>query len=510
MQRHPLEIPEILAAVGSFLPLWKQPYPARSRPKKARFEPKTLVTCLLVSKLWYKTLLPIIWHGYWRFDNMGLIPKEAIRRNSHFLRALELNKWPHVDMRVFECTNLVELKVFVGVSEIEDQQTKEGEEDKVEERALVQGAEVAVKVEGGRHRGGGGEEVVPLPHGRRLLRSNPGIKILALEGLEFRNDANTAYVRPVLDTADFVALERLESLSLDSWDCTEGRLEQVLSTVSKTLRELRVGRNCGLRPELLKDNGGLVLERLESLKWTCYETVDAYLCELVKRCPNLRSLKVKTIYGEWNFSRLADSLRTSCPKFDTLKLHAAGTQQHLEALIRDSSTSGFRTLHIAFEGNTDKLMALIIGHAATLEYLHVSPLTDHGDSGNYLRLMVECTRLRCLSYKPVSVVFVDGFFRALTQQRWRCQGLEELRIELGTGVLRRYGKYTEDERREVEELLGGLGWEEVSESCEEDRLEPINIIELRNVLRLLALQELESMRVLWMDEFTFHKICSRS
>lgn len=511
MQRHPLEIPEILAAVGSFLPLWRQPYPARSKPEKALFEPKNLVTCLLVSKLWYKTLLPILWHGYWKTDTMGLIPKEAIRRNSHYFRALELYKWPQIgiDMNVFECTNLVELNVFVGVNGVEDQQPKE-EEAETEEKILFQGAEEEVKVGGGRH-GRGGEDVVPLPHGIRLLRLNPGIKILALEGLECLNEANSTYIRPVLDTGDFVALESLESLSLDNWDCSEGCLEQVVTSVSRTLRVLKVGRNHGLRPELLnKDNEGLLLERLESIKWTCHEPVDAYLCELVKRCPNLRSLKVKVNHGGWDFSRLADSLRTSCPKFDTLKIHAAGPTQHMESLIRDSSTSGFRTLHLAFQGNTDKLMNLIIGHATTLEYLHVSPLTDHGDSNNYLRVMVECTRLRCLSYKPVSVDFTYGFFKSLTQQRWGCRGLEELKIELGMGALRRYCKYTEDERQEVEGLLEEMGWEEVSEGTEEYRLEPIEVMELRNVLRLLAFQELESIRVLWLDEFTFHKVRSRS
>ncbi|KAG0298762.1 hypothetical protein BGZ96_007637 [Linnemannia gamsii] len=264
-------------------------------------------------------------------------------------------------------------------------------------------------------------------------------------------------------------------------NCSEGRLEQVLGTVSRTLRVLKVGRNYGLRPDLLKkDNGGLVLDQLESLKWTCDEPADGYLCELVKWCPYLQSLKLRVKHDEWDFSRLADCLRTSCPKFDTLKLHTTRATRHMETLIRDGSTPGFRNLHLTFEGNTDKVMTVILGHAATLQDLHISPSRDVGDGAFYIRLLVECKRLKSLRYFPQGAEYDYGFFQLLTQQRWGCRGLQEIVIVANSFV--QYDKHTAAERQELRALLQEMSWVAVDEDDGEVE-EPIRIIHLRAYTR---------------------------
>ncbi|KAF9156035.1 hypothetical protein BG015_007601 [Linnemannia schmuckeri] len=505
MQQHPLDISEILAAVGSFLPLWRQLHPSRPKAWKARFEPKTLVTCLQVSKLWYKTLLPILWYGYWRSDSMGHIPVQVIRRHSHFLRALELSQCSTVvvDMELFECTNLFKLSVFVDVNETKNQQSKAEGETEAEAVVVFQGTVVTSTA---------GEGEAPLPHGKRLVRSNPGIKKLEWEGLEYPNDTNTGLVRPVLDVEDFVGLEGLESLLLDRWDCSEGRLEQVLRIISGSLKELKVVTNYGLQLGLPRGDdggiggGGLMLDRLETISWHSSESDEDYLFELVKWCPNLRKLKLQVNHDGWDFSGLTNSLQTSCPKFDALRLHATRTTRHMDTLIRNSSISGFHKLHLTFEDNTDKVIHLVLDHAATLEDLHVAPYGDSGDNNNYLRLLIECTRLRRLVYSPVGVDFAEGFFRHLGQQQWGCRGLEELKVQIGAGAFCRYGKYTEDERKEVEGMLEGMGWEEVFEVGDWEREEPIQIVGLEKVLQLLAFQGLKDVKTLWLDEFTFRKI----
>ncbi|KAF9083392.1 hypothetical protein BGX29_003194, partial [Mortierella sp. GBA35] len=54
---------------------------------------------------------------------------------------------------------------------------------------------------------------------------------------------------PALDVEDFVGLGRLGSFNFSVWDCSEGRLEKVLRTVSGTLRKLLIGYITGIHPD---------------------------------------------------------------------------------------------------------------------------------------------------------------------------------------------------------------------------------------------------------------------
>ncbi|KAF9087196.1 hypothetical protein BGX29_000963 [Mortierella sp. GBA35] len=81
---NPLELPEVLFRVGYFLLLWV----CRTDPLRGNlltlFDPTTFRSCLLVSKLWYQTLLPILWCAYYSY-NMTNIPSSVISKNSpHF------------------------------------------------------------------------------------------------------------------------------------------------------------------------------------------------------------------------------------------------------------------------------------------------------------------------------------------------------------------------------------------------------------------------------------------
>lgn len=172
----------------------------------------------------------------------------------------------------------------------------------------------------------------------------------------------------------------------------------------------------------------MVLDQLESLKWTRDRPVEGYLCELVKGCLNLQSFKLQMKLDEWDFSRLADCLRTNCPKFDTLKLHTTRATRHMETLIHDGFTPGFHNLHLTFEGNTNKLMTVIFGHATTLKDLHISPRGEIGDEALYLRPWVVCKRLKRLRYFPQGTEFDSGFYQLLAQQRWGCRGPQEIVI----------------------------------------------------------------------------------
>ncbi|KAG0242755.1 hypothetical protein BGX31_011649 [Mortierella sp. GBA43] len=80
---NPMNMPEIIALVGRFLPLWKY----SDRLGFYNFNPKFLISCSLVSKAWYHSLTPVIWYVY-NGSVMRAIPKEIIIRNSHHFRIL--------------------------------------------------------------------------------------------------------------------------------------------------------------------------------------------------------------------------------------------------------------------------------------------------------------------------------------------------------------------------------------------------------------------------------------
>ncbi|KAF9112751.1 hypothetical protein BGW39_003977, partial [Mortierella sp. 14UC] len=271
MPPHALELPEVLTLVGSFLPIWVVNYPGNQDHLLFHFKPASLCRCLRVSKLWYDTLLPILWYGYWTENKamVDIMPLEAISRHCHLLKVLQVHSYDAYRLQsvLLGCINLVDLSIFVNNNREINGQTGE------------------------------------LPEGQ-LLRSNPLLKRLHWIGSTVDD--------PRLNPQDFVGLRNLESLTLVYWDCSGGRLVGVLGAMSGTLKELSIGVNSGLQPgvfslALLQDDKGchgkdagtviagptvLRLERLETLSWGYDDTALDCAAELVKCCPNLKTFRL--------------------------------------------------------------------------------------------------------------------------------------------------------------------------------------------------------------------------
>ncbi|KAG0374305.1 hypothetical protein BGX24_010563 [Mortierella sp. AD032] len=293
-QQHALDIPEILALVGSFLPLWDPPSPNDPYSRNYIFQPKTLATSLQVSKLWYKTLLPILWYGYWDNSMDKTVPEDVVGRYSRLFQILEgsLNRvfGEYLDFSTFECRNLVELQVMVG--------DKEG-----------------------------------LTGVKRLLRTNPGIKTLAWMGVETIDGSV-----PVLDAEDFEGLTGLENLNLQSWDCSgNGRrqLRLILRLVGGSLKDLRLAGMYDVSPNVFSTSAlrsslqqQEVVERPdESVRLAHLEILELgeggglHLCaaELVKCCPKLKKLRYAAHNCDKSITRLAASLEKHCSEFESLE-----------------------------------------------------------------------------------------------------------------------------------------------------------------------------------------------
>lgn len=216
MSTDPFDIPEILANVGHFLPLWVTQDPRPGIRTSIRFEPRNLLNCTLVSKLWHQTLTPILWYAYFSIhmgDNAdstdrhntpnhnnvvitarnkgGSVPPEVVSRNSIHFRIFEAagnSPGP------FYCTRLVKvsfLKEFYG-------RTKMGVENQ-----------------------------------RALVRANPGLKELYWCG------AHGSYERLVEE--DFGRLKGFRVLRLSHWSGGGGCLKDVLRSVAGSLQLLELG-----------------------------------------------------------------------------------------------------------------------------------------------------------------------------------------------------------------------------------------------------------------------------
>ncbi|KAG0026966.1 hypothetical protein BGZ82_009206 [Podila clonocystis] len=79
-QRHPLEIPEILHAVGLHIPLWEEIHGTN----KYDYHPEDLLACCSVSILWRVVLLPVLWRVYNRHcESLRSVPEETLLKYCH-------------------------------------------------------------------------------------------------------------------------------------------------------------------------------------------------------------------------------------------------------------------------------------------------------------------------------------------------------------------------------------------------------------------------------------------
>lgn len=489
MPPHPLEIPEILTLIGYFLPLWEETYLYDSHTITFALAPQTLCHCLLVSKLWYTTLLPILWSGLWADLSMDHVPNKIVSRHSHLFQTLHFHRegqrW---DIRLFNnCTNLVELRGFH-----DDNEYRRADE-----------AAGSVK---------------------QLLRANPRLKVLNWEGDE-------SWFVP-LDVEDFARFRNLERLSLDKWDCSGGRLGQVLRLLAGTLRKLSIKSLDGLRPEELlqqtptppppqsqtqldrsdKDNA-LVLAQLDSLAVGKFsEPIDLYLYELVKHSPNLTSLELCLDDTTLDTTLLANCLQTNCPYLHAVSLPLPLQARHIKALVRHCSRIGLRRLRFCVHGPEHDLVSAVIMHAPTLESLHISKVDETMDPEEYLRYLVDCTRLKRFTLShifPLSINLLELWGR----ETWGCRDLEDMSINITILREERRQHYEETEARaeEVLRILSDMGWEHLYRffTREEIRRFMTDGTRLRQILELFRVQQLDKIRKMELNYLRFRPVAGR-
>ncbi|KAF9384903.1 hypothetical protein CPC16_008207 [Podila verticillata] len=115
MNTNPLAIPELLYRIGSFVTQWVY----SERRYKLEFEPKHIIACINVCRLWRDTLTPLLWAVFddnnvclvvaphLNSEKRLLIPVETLQAHQRHLRYARIQfEWP---TDIFQPTHLQEL-----------------------------------------------------------------------------------------------------------------------------------------------------------------------------------------------------------------------------------------------------------------------------------------------------------------------------------------------------------------------------------------------------------------
>ena len=149
--------------------------------------------------LLHRTFLPIIWHSFTADFFTEHVPDEIVRRHSHlFKKNRHGSRTPTTVSRssiapTFTCSPPMTFRP----------------------RAFRAGAGAELQGQNGEQ-----DTVVPFSHSKRLLRSNPCLKALQW--------APATDEKQPLDIEDFLGFRSLERLLLNTWNCSDGQLGQVL------------------------------------------------------------------------------------------------------------------------------------------------------------------------------------------------------------------------------------------------------------------------------------------
>ncbi|KAG0378992.1 hypothetical protein BGX24_002081 [Mortierella sp. AD032] len=477
--KNALRIPEILARVGHFIPLWVVDEDRHNRNMGTTLKPSTTRACLLVSKLWYQTFLPILWHTY-ICPQMRHVPLQVIQRHSPHFRIFDSYSG---HPGPFFCTNLVELTLRRQVH--------------------LPGEHISLETE------------------RDLIRANPNIKSLFWFG-----------PRPqvALDARDFVGLEVVENVHLHHWIGSGGGLARTLKTLARSMVSLELLWIFGLSANdfLDPDDGSdeaiarsmsdqdidiaptfapgqrLVLPLITKLTCTLRYEGFRELQGIIGCCPNVVELVINPdIYVD--FDRIARDIQTNCRKVRALTLqHLPLHSSHCEQLVSSCRASGLVKLEVLLRGMDESLVLAILAHANTLQALTISLQSfEHPTSHGLMQLLGHCVQLKKLrmtfNFPPPTGTVLE----ALRSGPWGCLMLETLQLVTRTqpadGEPDRVGD--RDEEEDIEALKGmtsgqaAMGWyrRNVDKDAWAGELD-VDLTSLRKVLKMVEpLQQLKSL-----------------
>ncbi|KAF9109528.1 hypothetical protein BGX27_007503 [Mortierella sp. AM989] len=397
---NPLEIPEIIAMVGQFIPIsrriiYNDPFNPTSFSATTIFAPKDLLTCTSVSRTWRRILLPSLWRSY-DGSLMRFVPLDVLQTNSVYFRSFR-DQFGHFHSGPFFATNLRQLII--------SQQH---------------------------------DWAVPF------MLSNPGLQHLTWTGLG----------RTILDKeiTALVGLANLRDLCLSNLSLTGRQLAMVLCSCPRLLR-LSLSSVDGVQDL----DGMLILFALEEISLGYVPANSQSLLQLVQYCPSLQRL---SFMGTWipeqerDLLKICSNIRCCCPDLCSIQFAAAycfGTDSfntledyEYAALVQSAQNLTYFGADIRYLGHMlttglisqfESLVAVDLCIRRRIQYLH--PPDGGGswsnpaqllDIVNSTRILSTCSRLRVFRLSSTRDVIDMEAALGLFATPWACLGLEVLSL----------------------------------------------------------------------------------
>ncbi|KAG0035034.1 hypothetical protein BGZ82_005434 [Podila clonocystis] len=474
-----LEIPEVLLQIGRFLPFWKRA--AYHLAQGWVLDPSHWYACILVSRLWYMTLSPLIFHD---MDDSSFqrIPLQILLENTRFVQRLHLRLFKPTQELPSSSATIMAAGMTTANIITEFTQLRELE--------LMQS----------------------VAWTSQLIQRNPALEKLSWKGGDFHRDD---YQR--LDYDTLIRLHQLKTLKLDCWTITDaGEFLEILENNQSTLRFLALEFCKGaisvtaksamstlssslgsleslsppptfsslsppssykshLSPSTYKSLGEISPPMLQLLCLTklsiCKDVDSGPMEDLVRLCPNLQSLSW-TGPDDRDLRRLIRNLKMSPSKVsiltysvieltepepvyaDLIKCFSGLTELQIKvpALAIAHLMYGFtgttiiatsnapivtrtpvRRMTIAGSSTNSEVTPQIVGfteallgHVNSLQILDLrikEPKTV--ESSNVLRILTSCRCLRALSIEGSNCKVLD---LCKIQSPWRCMRLRRLNL----------------------------------------------------------------------------------
>ncbi|KAG0342967.1 hypothetical protein BG000_010860 [Podila horticola] len=515
-----LEIPEVLLQIGRFLPFWKRA--AYHLAQGWVLDPSHWRACILVSRLWYTTLSPLIFHD---MDDSSFqrIPMQILLENTQFVQRLHLRLFKPMQELPSSSATMSLMATGMTTANITTEFTQ------LRELELMQ-SEVWTS---------------------QLIRRNPSLEKLSWKGGDFHRDDYQS-----LDYDTLMRLHQLKTLKLDCWAITDaGQFLEILENNQSTLRFLALefckggislaaksamstlssslGSHKSLSTPSTYNSPEVVSPAMPQLLYLtklsiCKDVDSGPMEDLVRLCPNLQSLSW-TGPDDRDLTRLIRNLKMSPSKAsiltysvieltepepvyaDLIKCFRDLTELQIKvpALAIPYLTPGFSGTTIIATANAPIIIKspmrrmtiggsstnsdgtpqvvgfteALLGHANSLQILDLrikEPKTV--ESSNVHRILTTCRCLRALSIEGSNCKALE---LCMIQSPWRCIRLRRLNLsglhittkgsanEVDNSQLaRQHGWRSEDdERQDIAKRKGaGTGEEEGDESDSDEEM----------------------------------------
>ncbi|KAI1303909.1 hypothetical protein EDD11_005275 [Mortierella claussenii] len=402
LHKNPLDLPEIIARVGHFIPLWVQK--GRHSNSQAVFRPQSLLAACAVNHTFRAVLWPLIWSvfddhvmkrrcvgGTWRG-----VPSILLSANSSHFRFFKCCVAPH-DINLGQVAQLQELTVSQNID-----------------------------------------------HGvaRALVLANPRLKLLSWQSQY--GQVMTPYIFEALH-----GLHQLETLHLDGWKLEPGAqrlFRVVLKNNSDHLRSLSLILMEGFASA---EECWVLLPKLSIVEMDNDWDANPALLDLFQFCPALETLKAHAD-ATCDIRKMAQQLRDHCPRLNAIRCvngyimfqsgYLLSEEEYVE-LIQGSTTTithhgiepifspGLVHFEMALGWLDSTVTDALLVHAAHLETLELYICGDESlNFKNASRLLSQCRQLRRFSLENYLLAWNPEDGMALFEDAWACQGLESFHL----------------------------------------------------------------------------------